>query len=80
MFQFTAVQYSSLYTLMAGLGILAVYCLGALTYWRYVAAIPVVFCILNFLLLLPLPESPLWLLGHHSWSPCQSCFAVAQTD
>ena len=54
----------SLYSLMLALGILTSYCLGALLYWRFVAAIPVIFCLLNFLVLLRVPESPIWLLGH----------------
>ena len=54
----------SLYTLMLSVGILTAYCLGAFLYWRYVAAIPVILCVLNFCVLLRVPESPLWLLGH----------------
>lgn len=49
---------------MLALGILTSYCLGALLYWRLVAGIPVIFCLLNFFVLLRVPESPIWLLGH----------------
>ena len=49
---------------MLGLGVLLCNSLGAGLYWRTVAAVPVLLCLLNFCCLLVVPESPLWLLGH----------------
>ena len=65
--QFSSSRYRgaalSLFGLMVQLGILLCYCLGAGLYWRWVALVPTGLYILLFLLLLRVPESPLWLLG-----------------
>jgi len=56
--------YLSLFTLAYSSGILLVYVLGSLLYWRIVAACPVVLYVLLALGLSLLPESPLWLLSN----------------
>ena len=53
-----------MFGLMVQLGVLLCYSLGAGLYWRLVALVPASLYLLNFLLLLRVPESPLWLLGH----------------
>ena len=54
----------SMFGLMVQLGVLFCYSLGAGLYWRWLALIPALLYLTNFLLLLGVPESPLWLLGH----------------
>lgn len=54
----------SLYILMFGIGILLSYCMGAVLYWRYSAAIPCLLYLFLFIGLFRIPESPIWLLGH----------------
>ena len=49
---------------MIGFGILLCYCLGCGFYWRYVAVVPPILYLLQFIALLPIPESPIWTLGH----------------
>jgi len=66
--QYSTIQrrgiFLGLFALMVGIGILLCYSLGAGLGWRYVACFPVV-CYLFFMLgLLPIPESPIWLLSH----------------
>jgi MFS family permease len=54
----------SFYTLMMSIGILAVYCSGAILYWRVLTTIPATLVILFAASLCHIPESPIWLLGH----------------
>jgi len=54
----------SLYTLMVGVGILLIYSLGSVLYWRYVACVPPVLYLFMILGLLLVPESPIWLISH----------------
>lgn len=61
----------ALFGLMIGVGVLACYCLGALLYWRVVAAVPPLLCLLFLLSLWRVPESPLWLLAHRGKEECQ---------
>ncbi|XP_014369281.2 facilitated trehalose transporter Tret1-like [Papilio machaon] len=51
----------SLPTLSMSLGILISYVAGNWLYWRHLAFLSAVFCAALFLVLLPLPESPVWL-------------------
>ncbi|CAH0581176.1 unnamed protein product [Chrysodeixis includens] len=51
----------SLPTLSMSLGILISYVAGSWLYWRYLAFLSAVFCVALFVVLLPLPESPVWL-------------------
>ncbi|CAG9785548.1 unnamed protein product [Diatraea saccharalis] len=51
----------SLPTLSMSLGILLSYIAGNWLYWRYLAFFSCIFCVALFLVLLPLPESPVWL-------------------
>ena len=61
----------SLYGLMIGLGILAIYCLGAVLYWRFVSTIPPLLFLIFFATLWRVPESPLWLLSHRGTEDCR---------
>ena len=54
----------TVFSLIANIGILICYCLGAVLYWRYVAIIVQVFLIVQAMGLPFIPESPIWLLGH----------------
>ncbi|VVC97351.1 unnamed protein product [Leptidea sinapis] len=51
----------SLPTLSMSFGILISYTSGSWLYWRYLAFFSAVFCVALFVILLPLPESPVWL-------------------
>ncbi|XP_013142431.1 PREDICTED: facilitated trehalose transporter Tret1-like [Papilio polytes] len=51
----------SLPTLSMSLGILISYVAGNWLYWRHLAFLSAVFCAALFIVLLPLPESPVWL-------------------
>ncbi|XP_052754752.1 facilitated trehalose transporter Tret1-like [Galleria mellonella] len=51
----------SLPTLSMSFGILLSYIAGNWLQWRYLAFFSAVFCVILFILLLPLPESPVWL-------------------
>ncbi|XP_039751675.1 facilitated trehalose transporter Tret1-2 homolog [Pararge aegeria] len=51
----------SLPTLSMSLGILISYLAGSLLYWRHLAFLSAIFCAAMFVVLLPLPESPVWL-------------------
>ncbi|CAG4972055.1 unnamed protein product [Parnassius apollo] len=51
----------SLPTLSMSLGILISYIAGNWLYWRHLAFLSATFCAALFLILLPLPESPVWL-------------------
>ena len=50
-------------SLMVGIGIVSVYCLGGLFKWRTVAYVCSTFPVLVFLYMLLLPESPVWLIS-----------------
>lgn len=51
--------------LMTGVGILTSYILGSFLYWRIAASIPpLLFFLVLSCGLIPVPESPVWLLGH----------------
>ncbi|XP_075974385.1 facilitated trehalose transporter Tret1-like [Anticarsia gemmatalis] len=54
-------RFGSLPTLSMSLGIVLSYVAGNWLYWRYLALFSSTFCVLLFLALLPLPESPAWL-------------------
>ncbi|CAH2263454.1 jg13911 [Pararge aegeria aegeria] len=51
----------SLPTLSMSLGILISYLAGSWLYWRHLAFLSAIFCAAMFVVLLPLPESPVWL-------------------
>ncbi|CAK1540405.1 unnamed protein product [Leptosia nina] len=51
----------SLPTLSMSFGILISYIAGSWLYWRYLAFLSATFCAALFVILLPLPESPVWL-------------------
>ncbi|XP_032515113.2 facilitated trehalose transporter Tret1-like [Danaus plexippus] len=51
----------SLPTLSMSLGILISYIAGSWLYWRHLAFLSATFCAALFVVLLPLPESPVWL-------------------
>ncbi|RVE46126.1 hypothetical protein evm_009200 [Chilo suppressalis] len=51
----------SLPTMSMSFGILLSYVAGNWLYWRYLAFFSCIFCVALFLVLLPLPESPVWL-------------------
>lgn len=51
----------SLPTLSMSLGILISYVAGNWLYWRYLAFFSAIFCVALFVVLFPLPESPVWL-------------------
>ncbi|XP_063822514.1 facilitated trehalose transporter Tret1-like [Ostrinia nubilalis] len=51
----------SLPTLSMSFGILLSYVAGNWLYWRYLAFFSAIFCAVLFFVLLPLPESPVWL-------------------
>uniref|UniRef100_A0AAU6W8N6 Trehalose transporter n=1 Tax=Hyphantria cunea TaxID=39466 RepID=A0AAU6W8N6_HYPCU len=51
----------SLPTLSMCFGIIISYVSGSVLYWRYLAFLSAVFCAALFVVLLPLPESPVWL-------------------
>jgi hypothetical protein len=53
------------------LGILLIYVLGALLYWRWVAAIPALLSLLFAACLSAVPESPIWLAGHRGVEPAR---------
>jgi hypothetical protein len=52
-------------------GILLVYGLGALLYWRCVAVLPSVLALLFAAGLARVPESPIWLAGHRGIEPAR---------
>ena len=54
----------TVFSLIANVGTLICYCLGAALHWRYVAIIVPVFLIIQAVGLPFIPESPIWLLGH----------------
>ncbi len=53
------------------MGILLIYILGALLYWRWVAAIPALLSLLFAACLSAIPESPIWLAGHRGIEPAR---------
>jgi MFS family permease len=55
----------SLFTLMLSIGIMVSYCLGAGLNWRYLTIFPTILNLLFAAGLSRIPESPIWLLGHH---------------
>lgn len=57
-------SFLALFVLMVSTGITLVYSLGAVLYWRIVAAVPVGIIIVLATGLSFVPESPIWLLGH----------------
>ena len=60
-----------MFALMMGLGILVIYCLGAVLYWRFVSTIPLLLFLIFFTTLWRVPESPLWLLSHRGTDDCR---------
>jgi len=54
----------SLFALMVGIGVLLCYALGLGLAWRQICFVVPVLLLINGAFLLPLPESPVWLLGH----------------
>ena len=70
----------SMFGLMVQLGVLLCYSLGAGLYWRWVALIPSLLYLLNFLILLKVPESPLWLLGHRPGQAREALQWFRQTE
>ncbi|KAJ0175691.1 hypothetical protein K1T71_008850 [Dendrolimus kikuchii] len=54
----------SLPTLSMSLGIVLSYLAGNWLYWRYLAFFSATFCVALFLVLIPLPESPVWILAN----------------
>ena len=70
----------SMFGLMVQLGVLLCYSLGAGLYWRWLALIPSILYLLNFLVLFRVPESPLWLLGHRPHQAAAALRWLRQTE
>ena len=69
-----------MFGLMVSSGVLLCYSLGAGLYWRWLSLIPSLLYLLNFLVLLRVPESPLWLLGNRPHQAREALQWFRQTE